>query len=71
MKVKKEVKVGFLMLLCIGLAIWGANFLKGTNIFNSNRHFYSVYKDIGGLGKSNPVLISGCFSVIYFIISLK
>jgi len=59
MKIKKEVKVGFIMLLSIGLLFWGANFLKGMNILNKSRHFYSVYQQIGGLSTSNPVLING------------
>jgi phospholipid/cholesterol/gamma-HCH transport system substrate-binding protein len=59
MKIKKEVKVGFLMLLSIALVIWGANFLKGTNILKEGRTFYAVYDQIDGLSKSNPILING------------
>lgn len=59
MKVKKEVKVGFLMILSISLLIWGANFLKGTNIFDDSRHLYAIYNQVDGLGTSNPVLING------------
>lgn len=59
MKVRKEVKVGAVMILSISLLFWGANFLKGTNILNKNRYLYSIYKDIGGLNESNPVLING------------
>ena len=59
MKIKKEVKVGVLMLVAISLLAWGANFLKGTNILNKNRHFYAIYEKVDGLGASNPVIING------------
>jgi len=59
MKIKKEVKVGVLMVVSISLLAWGANFLKGTNILNENRHFYAVYDKVDGLGTSNPVVING------------
>ena len=47
------------MLLSITLLFWGANFLKGSNIFHKNRSFYAVYERIDGLSTSNPVLING------------
>lgn len=59
MKIKKEVKIGFLVILCFGLLFWGANFLKGTNILKKNRQFYAVYERVDGLGASNPVVING------------
>tara|TARA_R110002072_G_scaffold13368_13_gene56039 strand:- start:823 stop:1815 length:993 start_codon:yes stop_codon:yes gene_type:complete len=59
MKIKKEVKVGVAMLISIGLLFWGANFLKGNDIFKNNRHFYAVYDHIDGLTPSSPVLING------------
>lgn len=59
MKIKKEVKIGFLMILCFGLLFWGANFLKGTNILKKQRQFYSVYDRVDGLTSSNPVVING------------
>lgn len=59
MKLKKEVKVGAVMLLIIGLLFWGANFLKGTNIFSSSRTYFAVYEMVDGLTKSNPVIING------------
>ena len=59
MKIGKEVKIGFLMVICLGLLFWGANFLKGTNILKKHREFYSIYERIDGLGPSNPVVING------------
>ena len=41
------------------LLYWGFNFLKGKDIFSNELVYYSVYKDVTGLEKSNPVLING------------
>ncbi|MBR9833076.1 MlaD family protein [Acidiluteibacter ferrifornacis] len=59
MKVKKEVKVGFIVLLSIGLLFWGANFLKGKDVFSKEIKLYGVYPRVDGLGVSNPVIING------------
>jgi len=59
MKVGKEVKIGGVMLLCIFLAIWGANYLKGKNIFDDNVKLFAVYSNVGGLSRTNPVMYNG------------
>ncbi|MBL4709650.1 MAG: MCE family protein [Flavobacteriales bacterium] len=59
MKISKEVKIGAVMVLAIFLAVWGANYLKGTNFFDNSRHFYAVYENINGLSRTNPVKING------------
>ncbi|MFT7084734.1 MAG: phospholipid/cholesterol/gamma-HCH transport system substrate-binding protein [Vicingaceae bacterium] len=59
MKIRKEVKIGGVMLLCIFLAIWGANYLKGKNIFDKSLKLYAVYDNVGGLSRTNPVMFNG------------
>lgn len=59
MKVSKEVKIGGVMLLCIFLAVWGANYLKGKNIFDNSLKLYAIYDNVGGLARSNPVMFNG------------
>ncbi len=59
MKIKKEVKTGIIITLALGMLIYGLNFLKGINIFSTNRTMYAVYKDVVGVVPSNPVLVSG------------
>jgi phospholipid/cholesterol/gamma-HCH transport system substrate-binding protein len=58
-KLSKEVKVGIITTLAIGCFIYGFNFLKGKNLFSSQRKFYAVYQDIDGLVEANPLLING------------
>ena len=56
---KKEVKVGIVVILAIALLIYGFNFLKGQNIFNKERKLYAVYPRIDGLIEANPLLLNG------------
>jgi phospholipid/cholesterol/gamma-HCH transport system substrate-binding protein len=58
-KLSKEVRVGIVTTLAIGCFIYGFNFLKGKNLFSTQRKFYAVYSDIDGLVKANPVIING------------
>ena len=56
----KELKTGFIAVIIIVLFVWGFNFLKGENLFESNsRVFYIEYDNIQGLNKASIVSISG------------
>ncbi|MCB0402420.1 MAG: MCE family protein [Flavobacteriales bacterium] len=70
MKIAKEVKVGVVALLAIGIMVWGFNFLKGTNLFVKSRMVYTVYPKVPGLSVSAPIIIngvqSGVVDAIYF-----
>lgn len=59
MKIKKEVKVGIVTTLALACFIYGFNFLKGRNLFSSQRKFYAVYNNIDGLVEANPLMING------------
>lgn len=59
MKISKEVKVGIVTTIAIGLFIYGFNFLKGRDLFSSQRKFYAVYNNIDGLVEANPLMING------------
>lgn len=59
MKVKREVKIGIVVALGLGLLYYGLFFLKGINVFKKQNTFYAVYEKVDGLAKENPVLING------------
>lgn len=59
MKISKEVKVGIVTSLAIACFIYGFNFLKGRDLFSTQRKFYAVYSNIDGLVEANPMLING------------
>lgn len=58
-KYSREVKIGIFALITIAILIWGISFLKGKNIFSSERHFYAVYDDVTGLNTKANVTING------------
>jgi phospholipid/cholesterol/gamma-HCH transport system substrate-binding protein len=56
----KELKIGIIAVLIIGISIWGFNFLKGQNLLDpGSRTFKVEYAKIGGLTKSSYVTING------------
>lgn len=59
MKLTREVKTGLLSLTAIILFVFGYSFLKGKNLLSSDRTFYAVYDDVGGLSSSSGVFING------------
>ncbi|WP_298533813.1 MlaD family protein [uncultured Algibacter sp.] len=59
MKITREVKTGILAILGIILFIFGFNYLKGENLLNSSRVFFTEYENVEGLVVSTPVTISG------------
>jgi phospholipid/cholesterol/gamma-HCH transport system substrate-binding protein len=56
---KKEVKIGIIMILVIIFFIWGFNFLKGKNVLSRTTNYLVEYNNINGLAVSNGVFIKG------------
>ena len=59
MKLTKEIKTAVLVIVSIFLFIWGYNFLKGKDLFNSTTRVYVVYDNVAGLVNSAPVTLKG------------
>lgn len=59
MKISKEVKTSILVIAGIVLFIFGFNYLKGKNLLNSARTYYTVYDNVEGLESSTPITING------------
>lgn len=59
MKLTREIKIAIAAICTVALLIYGINFLKGVNIFQSNNIYYVAFHDISGLAESNPVYASG------------
>ena len=59
MKISKETKIGVVIVVTVGLMIWGLNFLKGKNIFNPELEYVAIYPKISALVEGNPVYING------------
>jgi phospholipid/cholesterol/gamma-HCH transport system substrate-binding protein len=58
-KYKNEIKVGIVAIIGIGLLVYGANYLKGIDIFKKNKQLFAVYNQIDGLTASNFIQVNG------------
>lgn len=59
MKIRREVKVGFLVLVSLVILLWGLNFLKGRNLLGSGNAFYGIYSRVDGLTEGSPIFYKG------------
>ncbi|PKQ44000.1 MlaD family protein [Confluentibacter flavum] len=58
MKISKEVKTAILVILGISLFIFGFNYLKGKNLFESTDVYYTKF-DYNALTKASTVTVNG------------
>lgn len=58
-KISKYTKLGFLVIACLTILVWGINYLKGIDILKRNTKYYVVYEKIDGLLESSAVNING------------
>ena len=56
---KKEVKIGIIGITALAMLIFGINYLKGVQMFQSSSCYYVEYTNINGLANSSPVFASG------------
>jgi phospholipid/cholesterol/gamma-HCH transport system substrate-binding protein len=58
-EVKKEFKVGILVITALVILYFGIGFLKGSDIFNPARSYFVAYENVDGLTPSNPIMLDG------------
>jgi len=56
---RKEVKIGALVLIVSAIMVWGFNFLKGKDLFAKSLSLETNYSYVDQLSPSSPVLING------------
>lgn len=56
---RKEVLIGFIVILSIAVLVIGIDFLKGVNIFKASNYYYASYTNVEGLAQSAPVTLNG------------
>ena len=59
MKITKTSKIGIVLVICFTVLVWGINFLKGRDIFRTEKVFVARYKNVGGLEASTIVQLNG------------
>ena len=55
----KEIIIGIVTLISLGLLIFGLNYLKGANIFQPTNHYYTRMPNVSELQNSCPVYVDG------------
>ena len=55
----KELRIGILVVISIVVLVWGINYLKGSNLFDSSKTVYAIYPNIGGLQEGSGVSVNG------------
>jgi len=55
----KEVRIGLAFVVALALFIYGANFLKGIDLFSPTKTYFLTYDNLDGLVVSNGVFIKG------------
>lgn len=56
---RKEIKIGLMGIVAIGLFIFGLNYLRGISMLKSSRSYYVNFTNINGLPTSSPVFANG------------
>lgn len=55
----KYTRLGILIVVSIGVLIWGLSYLKGNDIFTQKNLYHVIYERIDGLSESNKVVLNG------------
>jgi phospholipid/cholesterol/gamma-HCH transport system substrate-binding protein len=58
-KISKTSKIGIVLLISFTVLVWGINFLKGRDIFRTEKVYIARYKNVGGLEASTVVQLNG------------
>lgn len=59
MKISKASKIGIVLFISLSVLVWGINFLKGRDIFRTEKVYIARYKNVGGLEASTIVQLNG------------
>lgn len=56
---KTEFKIGLALVLGVFVLYWGVNYLKGEDVFSTQKNYYVIYDNTEGLIATRPVTING------------
>ncbi len=56
---KKNIIIGAVVVLALGLLYWGIEFLKGVNLFEPKNYYIAKFEKVNGLTVSTPVTVNG------------
>jgi len=58
-KISKTSKIGIVLVISFTVLVWGINFLKGRDIFRTEKVYIARYKNVMGLEASTVVQLNG------------
>ena len=58
MKISKTSKIGIVFAISLMVLVWGINFLKGRDIFRTEKVYIARYRNVGGLEASTVVQLN-------------
>jgi len=58
-KISKTSKIGIVLAISFMVLVWGINFLKGRDIFRTEKVYIARYRNVGGLEASTVVQLNG------------
>lgn len=56
---KKNIIIGAVVVVALGLLYWGIEFLKGVNLFEPKNYYVAKFEKVDGLTVSSPVTVNG------------
>ena len=59
MTIRREYSIALLVLVALGLLIFGFNYLKGLDLLQKRNIYHVVYEDVSGISGSSPVYYNG------------
>jgi phospholipid/cholesterol/gamma-HCH transport system substrate-binding protein len=59
MNLSREARIGLMVVITLLIFFFGYYFLKGADIFSTDKEYYCFYKTVDGLQNSGPVQIRG------------
>jgi phospholipid/cholesterol/gamma-HCH transport system substrate-binding protein len=59
MKIKKELLIGLVTIIGVGVLVVGSYFLKGQELWKSRYVYYTIFKNSEGLATGGPVNLNG------------
>ncbi|MFW6043571.1 MAG: MlaD family protein, partial [Marinilabiliaceae bacterium] len=58
-KISREYRIAITVIVALAILLWGVNFLKGKNLFDTGDTYYGVYSKVDGLTEASPVYFNG------------
>lgn len=56
---KKNIIIGAVVVVALGLLYWGIEFLKGVNLFEPKNYYIARFEKVDGLTVSSPITVNG------------